>query len=277
MPIADGKSAIVISASSDIGAALATRWLARDWHVWGTYRTHSSAVNELQRQGAQLLACDLTDRVSVQEACHELRTTCNVWDTLVLCPGLLEPVGPFEECDFDAWESSLSVNLVNQLRIVRELLPTRRRDGIDSPTVLFMAGGGTNNASASFSAYTLSKIALIKMCELLDCEIPDTRFVILGPGWVKTKIHDATLAAGERAGSAYERTLEKLRADDFTSMETVLDACDWATSAAREAVGGRNFSVVHDAWTEHDFNRRLLADPDMCKLRRHGNERAALC
>ena len=37
------------------------------------------------------------------------------------------------------------------------------------------------------------------MCELLDAEVPDVKFVILGPGWVRTKIHDAVLQAGKIA------------------------------------------------------------------------------
>ena len=48
------------------------------------------------------------------------------------------------------------------------------------------------------------------MVELLDAEIIDTTFSILGPGWVKTKIHDSTLKAGNAAGKNYEKTIQML-------------------------------------------------------------------
>ena len=36
-------------------------------------------------------------------------------------------------------------------------------------------------------AYTLSKIASIKAVELLDAEVKDTKFTILGPGGLRLK------------------------------------------------------------------------------------------
>lgn len=55
------RSTIIISASSDVGTAMSRRWLARDWNVFGTYRTKSQAVDELRDQGVKLVYCDLAD------------------------------------------------------------------------------------------------------------------------------------------------------------------------------------------------------------------------
>ncbi len=110
------------------------------------------------------------------------------------------------------------------------------------------------------------------MTELLDAEIPDTRFAIVGPGWVKTKIHDATLSAGEKAGDNYQRTIEKLAGDECTDMNDVLDCCDWLINAPREAVSGRNLSVVFDRWGTDRLTEMLIKNPDMYKLRRYGND-----
>ena len=264
-------SAIIISASSDIGTALCHRWLGRGWNVFGTYRTKSKAVEDLQTEGATLVRCGLASTISIQDACANLRTLCPEWDTLVLCPGLVEPVGPFAESDFDKWEDSVRVNFTSQLRIVHELLPSRNLLAPGSPCVLLFAGGGTNNATLNYSAYTISKIALIKMCELLDAEMPDTRFVIIGPGWVKTKIHNSTLQAKEKAGENYQKTIEKLTSGECTPMDSILECCDWVVSAPREVVGGRNFSVVYDEWNTGPLTEQIQQDPDMYKLRRHGN------
>jgi NAD(P)-dependent dehydrogenase (short-subunit alcohol dehydrogenase family) len=264
--------AIIISASSDIGAALGRRWLARGWNVLGTYRTGSAQVEELARLGMPLVRCDLSEAASVHEACLRLRGLCPNWDVLVLCPGGLEPVGPFAKCDFAEWEQSVRVNFTGQLQVVHGLLPARRRSAPAGPCVLFFAGGGSNNAPVNYSAYTASKIGLTKMCELLDAEVPDTRFVILGPGWVKTKIHEATLRAGARAGGNYQRTVDKLAGDGCTPMDEVLDCCDWLVRAPREVAGGRNFSAAFDPWAGPELAHRLVAEPHMYKLRRFGND-----
>ena len=110
------------------------------------------------------------------------------------------------------------------------------------------------------------------MCELLDAEVPDTSFVIVGPGWVKTKIHQATLDAGLKAGANYEKTKAKLAGDECTPMEKVLDCCDWIIKADRSIISGRNFSVVFDKWEDPALMKKLAEDPDMYKLRRHRND-----
>jgi NAD(P)-dependent dehydrogenase (short-subunit alcohol dehydrogenase family) len=265
--------ALIISISSDIGHALAKRWRERGMEIGGTYRTTSSLVDDLNKSGVKTLHCDMHDDVSVKSACAQLRLAFPQWDYLVLCPGTLEPVGAFEEGDFVQWEKSVDVNFTRQMQFVHELLPLRNKAGKYPPVVLFFAGGGTNNATVNYSAYTISKIALIKMCELLDAEIPDTNFVIVGPGWVKTKIHQATVKAGSKAGENYQKTINKLAYDECTPMEKVLDCCDWLIQADRKLVSGRNFSVAFDQWGSDSLKKELLEDPNMYKLRRHGNDR----
>lgn len=266
-----GRTGIIVSASSDIGAAMSRGWLARGWRVSGTYRTRSKGVDELERLGMNLVHCDLADPSSIRDACAKLQTSSSQWDSLVLCPGTQDPVGPFGKCDFDEWEESVRTNFTSQMRIVHQLLPSRRVETTHGPCVLLFAGGGTNNAPVNYSAYIVSKIALIKMCELLDAEIPDTRFVIVGPGWVNTKIHEATLKAGPQAGQSYQRTIDTLESDKCTPMEEVLDCCDWLVDAPRRLIGGRNFSVVFDRWGSRELEAKLSEDPDLYKLRRFGN------
>jgi len=266
------KRCIVISASSDIGLAVSRHWLSLGYAVSGTFRTGNADVESLRRAGAHLVHCDVSNRKSIAAACAELMTEAAPWDVLMVAPGTQEPVGLFQDCDFDAWETSITVNFTAQMRIVHTLLPVRRMGQEPGPLVLLFAGGGTNNATLNYSAYTLSKIALIKACELLDAEIPDSRFAIVGPGWVKTKIHEATLRAGEKAGTNYARTLEKLGSDTCVPMVKVIECCDWCVQAPRAVISGRNLSLVFDAWGNPEMDRLLIQDPDMYKLRRHGND-----
>ena len=248
------------------------RWQLRGSKVFGTYRTNSVSVKELKNKGVKLFSCDLQHDEEIKKACSYLKSACPEWDALILCPGTQLPIGPFIETDFAAWEKSIKVNLISQLNIVHQLLPGRNKNNGLGACILFFAGGGTNNATVNYSAYTVSKIALIKMCELLDVEIKDTRFAIIGPGWVKTKIHKETLRAKGKAGNNYEITKDRITNDNFTPMEKVLDCCEWIINSPRKAISGRNFSVVFDMWGESALLDKLVSDPNMYKLRRYGND-----
>lgn len=264
---------VIISISSDIGTALAEEWMGKGHDVLGTYRTPSEATDTLAGSGATLFHNDLADAGSVDEVCAQLQTAARDWETLVLAPGLQDPIGMFADCDFGEWASSMDVNFTAQMRILHALLLLRNRSSQEMPSVVMFAGGGTNNATVRYSAYTIAKIASIKICELLDAEIPDCKFTIIGPGWVKTKIHESTLDAKESAGNGYERTIEKLNSDECVPMDQVVKCVDWVIGESRDVVGGRNISLVYDDWGNPELNRALRDDNDMYKLRRSGNDK----
>lgn len=266
------RSAIVISASSDIGAALCQSWAQAGWKVAGTFRKNSDRVEELkQKHGVEMISCDLLDSPSLERACQTLRKSVLAWDVIVFAPGVMDPIGNFADVDFDAWENAVQVNMLRPLRLLHNMLPFRNSK--KTPTVLFFAGAGTNNAAVNYSAYALSKIGLIKICELLDAEIPDVRFTIVGPGWVQTKIHESTLAAGEKnAGPSYLRTLQRFEENTWVSIDKVIECCNWLISSPSKGLGGRNFSVAFDRWGLPELEKALEEDANMFKLRRHKND-----
>lgn len=262
------KKTIVLSISSDIGTAIAMRRLKQDTLVVGTYRTSAASISNLGNAGARLVEADFLDKNSVDEACKYIGKFADSWSELIVAPGTLEPIGNFESLDFDDWSDSFSINFVNQLRAVNKLLKTRGNDA----TIIFFAGSGTNGSADRFSAYTASKIALIKMTELLDSEIKDAKFVIIGPGWINTKIHKQTINAKEKANIAYEATMKRIRESDFGSMDDLLDCIDWVNLQPKHVIGGRNISSQHDNWRKN-LPQILASDFSAGKLRRHANSR----
>jgi len=137
---------------------------------------------------------------------------------------------------------------------------------------MFFAGGGTNGAVEHYSAYTISKIASIKVCELLAAEYPEHVFFALGPGWVDTKIHEQTLMAGPMAGRNHQKTRSILRGGEAVPMKTVVEAINTLMATPGELVTGRNFSVAHDPIGQESLSEALLGNDNLFKLRREGNQ-----
>jgi NAD(P)-dependent dehydrogenase (short-subunit alcohol dehydrogenase family) len=260
----------ILSASSDIGASLARHHLEKGAQVLGTYRRALPADLEAHPR-FRSLRCDAVHPDSHGEIAGFLSKAGRPWDIFISCIGQLEPVGLFFENEFESWASAFEVNSTAQLRALHAAYPFRRTGGCHA---VFFAGGGTNNPFRAYSAYCLGKIALIKMCELLDDEAPDLNAFIVGTGWVRTKIHEQTLQAGARAGANFEATgrfLENTSAG--TSLDDIAAMIDWGIARGRSVAGGRNFSVVHDGWRDggQALAQRLRDDPHAYKLRRHGN------
>lgn len=266
---------VILGLSSDIGRELAMRYAADNWTVWGTHR--ETAGSDRLPPGVKAVSCDLTSNGDVAAAVETFRRENLRWDVLVVAAGTEEPIGPFWDCDEEAWDRGIEVNALAPLRFVRRLYPLRNQSG--SPGVAFFSGSGTNNAAPAYSAYCASKIMLIKMCELLDAESTDTSFFIIGPGIVRTKIHEQTLREPARSGQNYRKVVEFLQSDHPGTSHDDIHAClNWCLNAGKTVVGGRNIALVHDAWRQGGaaLARQLRQDSDLYKLRRFGNERRIL-
>ena len=266
-----GLNIFIIGASSDIGLSLAQHWHGLGAKIYGTYRVKTSEFKLKKKLFSKLIQCDFSDKDSVKRCIEAFNVLGVKWDALVLCPGTMNPIGRFDNSDMDSWEAGVIINLVAPLRMVHGLLNLRRLSK-ELPLVAFFAGGGTNGAPLNYSSYVTSKVALIKAVELLDAEFDSVRFTIVGPGWVKTKIHSETLDAGLNAGETIAETERRYQANEFNPMEKVLHYFDWLMFSPKDVVGGRNFSVVYDKWGDPSLNLNLRSNVNSFKLRRHSND-----
>lgn len=261
----------IIGIGSDIGRELALRYSERGWTVSGTY--HSTSGLDKLPPSVHLKSCDLNSRDSINAVVDEFRGEGLRWDVLVVAAGTEEPIGSFWGCDEDSWDECVQINALGPLRLVRKLYAIRNVAG--TPAVAFFSGSGTNSAAPDYSAYCASKIMLIKMCELLNSESPDTSFFIIGPGIVRTKIHEQTLRADAKNVRNHQRVVSFLSSPDpGTSHDDIFDCLQWCVSAGKTVMGGRNLSLVHDAWRKGGsaLADRLCQDENLYKLRRFGND-----
>jgi NAD(P)-dependent dehydrogenase (short-subunit alcohol dehydrogenase family) len=264
-----GTVRVVISASSDIGLAVAENWVKSGHSVVGTFRNYSSRA-VMKALKVTPVYCNLSWQLSAKLATRQIlrQSARSGIECLLLSAGTQIPIGRFGETTFTAWRASVNVNFLAQLGIVRDLMPAMREGG----RIIFFAGGGTNGATERYSAYTISKIASIKICELLAFEYPNLAFFSIGPGWIKTKIHNETLQAGASAGDGLDRTLRQLASGNMLSMDSLVSRINWLLDQEPQVVTGRNFSASNDPLGDWRLVEMLQSDQEMFKLRRHGND-----
>ena len=269
---ADASKPVVFMSSitSDIGLALAERYVADGWVVAGTYRAQT-LLPKLRSIGIEhLFYCDLADVSSVAKSTAAFASSGLRWDSFISLASSPPPLCGFFDGSFDGWSESIHINAIEQLRQLHGLYPFRNSGKIVD--VVFFAGPGTNGAPAHFSALTVSKTMLIKMCELLAADAEDVNPFIVGPGWVRTKTHDLILSDPEVSPEKKRETQEFLaNQQGGTPMDEIYESIRWLSEQGREVAGGRNFSIVHDIWGRDELAAALRQDPWMYKLRRHGN------
>jgi NADP-dependent 3-hydroxy acid dehydrogenase YdfG len=167
------RQACIIGMGSEIGSELAKRLEKDGYEIWGTTRKE----------------VDLAEFVDAKPKGR--------WDLLIFAAGTMEPIGNFFDTDVDAWEKCVKVNSLGQLRVLRSLWPARKHGA----KVVFMSGPNPNVVTPTYTAYRAGKVMLHGLVDTLNSEYPDVKFLWLIPGVVKTKIHEQTLKAGERAAN----------------------------------------------------------------------------
>jgi NAD(P)-dependent dehydrogenase (short-subunit alcohol dehydrogenase family) len=257
-------TALIAGIDSAIGGSIAEHLSLQGWTIFGTSR------RPLDGDSTKIFSCDFAHKESIDDCINKLLSEDISLDLIVICVGILNPIGNFEFANPDYWEESFYVNALGPIRFLRGSM--KMINSSKSPMIITFAGGGINSAPARYSAYTISKVALTKAMEIFSAESEKIRFVSIGTGWIKSPIHDQTLAAGEASGANQKELLRRIEINDFQSIESVSEFILWAFNDAGRSVTGRNFSLVHDSWGTPKLVSELENNPDKFKLRRVDNE-----
>jgi len=218
-------------------------------------------------QGLTLLLRE--DGWKVVEWCRGIGLPESRFDLVIVAMGRVAPVGMWWDQPYDEWEECIDSNLLTPFRLLQRLWPQHN----EGASVCFMAGSNPNMIMDGYSAYNVSKMGLLKLCEQLDHETPDAKFFALGPGTILTKIHDATVKA-----KWDNPKLDKVLFDPpewKPTIKRVYDCLMWCIAQKKEVIGGRNI-CVSDPWEKGTTNwanfKNLSAFlkhyPDTFKLRR---------
>ena len=178
------------------------------------------------------------------------------WDLVLIAMGKVAPVGHWWEVDEIAFDECVESNILSPIAILRMLWPRRTSNA----SVCFFAGSNPNKPMNGYTAYATGKMALLKAVEHMDAETSDAKFFALAPGYVPTKIHNATL----KANWPNERIA---RGDAGTPIERIWGCLKWCIEQPKNVVGGRNITAS-DPWDTPELAERLAANTSMFKLRR---------
>jgi len=254
---------IIVSGSSGIGSAISKKIPLNNKII----STYNNSVPKFKRNNIMFLKLNIENINEIDEFVKN--KALNNWDNLIILPATQLPIGLPDEVDPKKWANSININFTNQIYLLLKLLAKRSKKKIKR--IILWSGTGSNNAPKYYSAYTVSKIALTKITEIFDAELNDCILSVIGPGWVKTKIHNETLRNKIYSRENYFNTKYHLKNNIFNSIKSVTDCVLAIMKLPKESIGGRNISVQFDNWRSKKFNDFLKSDINIYKLRRDFN------
>jgi len=225
--------AIITGAGRGIGRHLATVLADDGWTTVVTGRTAAQVEDTaaaITAAGGTSVAVigDVTDASHIAEVVTTAEGLGDL-ELLVNNAGAEGSAAMFVDADVDAWWRVIETNLRGPMLATREVLPIMRANGGGRIIAINSLGGA--HAFPHFSAYSVSKSALMRFTDCLAAEEPDSgvHFFDVSPGLVHTDMAHAV------APVAFPDATEEF----WTPIEKVAEVVLALASGRYDALSGR--------------------------------------
>lgn len=254
--------AVVTGAGRGIGRSIARAIAGEGAHVLCISRSAAceSTVQEIRANGgsAEAVALDISNLEHGERVVRDIvgRARPRRIGVVLAAAILGRPGGLLDGAPLQEWSEVFCTNVLGNLAILRACLPAMRNEGFGR--VVALAGGGAAYGYPEFSAYALSKAALVRAIENADLELGkmgDFSFVALAPGAVETDMLAKVRAAGGRVRTT------------TSAQEAAAFVTAFFSSKNARVLSGR-FLHVRDDWTELLTAAASELPADRWKLRR---------
>jgi 3-oxoacyl-[acyl-carrier protein] reductase len=248
-----GKSVLITGAGRGIGKRLALGFAAEGARVGLLARSEGEldlAKLEIEQAGGQALRlrADVREPEDLAHAVERMRSNFGGLDVLIAAAGVQGPIGPFLFSKPKAWNETVEINLIGAANACRVALPPmiEKRSG----KVILISGGGSAYARPNFSAYSVSKTALVRFGENLAVEVSDhnVQVNVIAPGAAYSTMTDEILRAGEeRAGRKEIEDAERVRVTGGIPAEKQIALALFLASERSNHISGKLIHV-NDDW-----------------------------
>jgi NAD(P)-dependent dehydrogenase (short-subunit alcohol dehydrogenase family) len=177
------KRVIITGAASGIGEATAEALRRRGCQVVGL---------DVDAAG-EIIACDVRDQASVDDAVAEAIERLGGLDVLINSAGVGDPQSAAERPDEDALKV-IDINLLGTWRVTAAAIDALRQS---RGRVINISSGLAHLTIPLATAYTMSKRGVVAYSDSLRLEMAgEVGVTTIYPGYIRTPIHNASAAKG---------------------------------------------------------------------------------
>ena len=246
-----GQVAIVTGGGRGFGQAIARKLASQGAAVTITSRTQAQLDEtkaSIEAAGGRSLAmaADVNSQADWERVVSETELRLGPVTLLVANAALSDPAGPIYDIDPEVWQKTLDTNVMGAVRGARAVLPgmVDRRAG----RVIIVSSGAALAAAPYTSPYRVSKVALLRLAEIMALEVKDIGISVFAihPGVIDSTILDSAVRteAGRRWVPHLAQMVESGKA--LTGTEHCADCCAFLASGKADGLTGRYVSATED-------------------------------
>lgn len=264
------KNVLITGAGRGLGKRLALGFARLGCRIALVSRSKSEldlAHIEIEQAGGNALRirADVTDAEQLGLAVERAHIAFqSPLDTLICAAGIHGPLQSFLQTSLDAWNQTINVNLMGVVHACRAVLPhmIKRRVG----KIIVLTCESDRPPHSHFSAYTVSKSALVRLVESIAVEVADSNVQIncLDPGRAYTTLTDEIIQAEDNLEPSVVAEAREVRRTGGASAELQLQHAMFLASEQSNHITGKLIHITDD-WQKL---RNATLRPDALTLRR---------
>jgi len=279
MNLLENKTIVITGGSLGIGFAVAKKCVEDGAQVIIAARNKSDLIKahfdlkSMSEHEHSYYVLDISDQLQVKAFAGWCVNNFKEINGLVNCAGIYGPIGKTTEVDLIKFRDAININFLGTVFMCSIFAPLLK--STTKKKIINYSGGGAASPFANYSAYSASKIAIVRFTENLSIELAEDNVDIncVAPGFVITRLHNETLAVGsEAAGNNFYENTKKQIEKGGVPPEKAANLTSFLLSSKSDGITGKFISAPWDLWEAEEFRNLLKCDKDFATLRRIDNK-----
>jgi len=260
---------IITGGAGGIGAKLTKHLIRKNYSITVIGRNKSRFENlSINSSNVQFYTIDISSTKDVELFYKWYSDLNNSIFALINAAGVQPPIGEFGNNNNQEWENNLNTNIFGTANMIKGAIPLLKIGKHNK--IINFSGGGATSFRPNFSAYAVSKIAIVKLTEIIAHELNKYSIDVnaVSPGAINTDMLKEIIEAGsDCAGVEYNDAIKRQKKGG-ESPDKIIELCDFLLSERSNGISGKLISAIWDDYKNEKFIKRLKNDPDFCTLRR---------
>ncbi len=267
---------IIFGASGSIGISIARKYY-RNGHNLYLYLKSKKKIPYIKKQFPkkldqiiELKYIDLTNIKKLKKKLNQDKAVFMKADILINTVGEQGEINNFFKLNIDNFVKTFNINFFSYIYLFKNIYPFIKKNK-DLLIILF-SGGGVTSLRPNFSPYSLSKIALVKLVEILSKEIKNKSIRInsISPGIINSKMTQKTLKIESSLIKNDElvNMRKQIKYSD-KSLNKVFNLIEFLYSKKGKSISGKMISSRWDNFKDWDKEKiKKMTKNDIYTLRR---------
>ena len=215
---------------------------------------------------------DVIKKSSIKKTFLKNKKFINKTNILINTVGEQGEIKNFFKMDFKKFLRTYEINFFSNIFLFKNLYPLIKNN--KNLLILLFSGGGATNLRKNFSSYSLSKVALVKLVEILSVEFSNKNIRInaISPGIINSKITKIILKKNKYVSKNEINKIKEQISSSNKNLEKIYDLINFLYNKKGKNISGKMISSSWDnviSWSKSKIDK--LVKTDLFTLRRNGN------